>query len=141
MPANKTVETGDSVSAYLNTIKDANRKKDCTALVKLLKEELTLSPKMWGTSIIGFGSYHYQYESGREGDAPMVGMSSRANAIVLYLDSNSPENEKLLSNLGKYKKAKGCLYIQKLSDVNTVILLKLAKNTIESKKKLYPDKK
>src|SRR5437764_15228905 len=121
MAANKTVETEFSVEEYLGNIKETKKREDCTLLVRLLKKETGLKPKMWGTSIVGFGTYHYKYESGREGDAPLVGLSSRAKGIVLYLDSNSATGEKLLKDLGKYEKSKGCLYIKQASDINTSI--------------------
>ena len=100
MAKNKTVETKASVAGYLKNIQDENRKKDCSEMVALLTEQTGLEPKMWGPGIVGFGSYHYKYESGREGDAPLIGMSSRANAIVLYLCGNFDKREELLKVLG-----------------------------------------
>ena len=93
---------------------------------------------MWGTSIVGFGIYHYKYESGREGNAPLAGIASRANAITLYLASNFDKREELLSKFGKHKTGKGCIYIQKLEDIDTGILTKMVKNSIEHRKKQYP---
>ena len=84
MAKNKTIETQESVAKFLKTLKDEKRQKDCSAIIELITEQTGLTPKMWGTSIVGFGSYHYQYESGREGDAPLAGIAARANAITLY---------------------------------------------------------
>lgn len=93
---------------------------------------------MWGTGIVGFGSYHYKYESGREGDAPLAGLASRANAITLYLGGDYDEKEDLLQKLGKYKMSKGCIYIQKLQDINQDVLGKMIIHSIEHYKKKYP---
>jgi hypothetical protein len=117
------------------TIKDEKRRKDCSAIIDLITENTGLAPKMWGTSIVGFGSYHYKYESGHEGDAPLVGIASRTNAITLYLGSNFDEREKLLSKFGKYKAGKACIYIQKLEDIDTGVLAKLVKNSLLAKNK------
>ena len=90
---------------------------------------------MWVSSIVGFGSYYCEYESGREGDAPLAGIASRANAITLYLGSEFDKREELLSKLGKHKTGKGCLYIQKLEDIDTNILIKMVNSSIEHRKK------
>ena len=124
MAKNKTTENENSVTAYINAIADEAKRKDTTAIVSLFEKEAKLSPKMWGTAIVGFGSYHYKYESGREGDAPLVGLSARANAITLYLGSFE-EKETLLKQLGKHKVGKGCGYIKKLDDVDKNVLAKM----------------
>jgi len=138
MKQNKTVETKDSVADFVAAIRDEKRRKDCTAIIELISEHTRLEPKMWGTSIVGFGTYHYKYESGRVGDAPLAGIASRANAITLYLASNFEEKEKLLSEFGKYKTGKGCIYIQKLEDIDTRILIKMVRHSIKNTKKEYP---
>ena len=92
---------------------------------------------MWGTAIVGFGSYHYKYESGREGDAPLAGLSPRANAITLYF-SNAKEKPDLLKKLGKHKMGGGCIYIQKLEDIDTGTLTKLVDNSIKYLSNKYP---
>ena len=137
MAKNKTTETQKSVAAFLTKIKDEQKRNDCSAIIDLITKHTGLEPKMWGTSIVGFGSYHYKYESGREGDAPLVGLSPRANAITLYL-SNVKAKVELLKKLGKHKVGGGCVYIQKLEDIDTSILLKMVKNSITHLKKLYP---
>ena len=137
MAKNKTTETQLSVADFIATIKDDKKRSDCSALVKLISKHTELKPKIWGTSIVGFGSYHYKYESGREGDAPLVGLSPRANAITLYL-SNIKEKEDLLKKLGKHKVGGGCVYVSKLEDINTVILTKLIDHSIKHLQSRYP---
>jgi nucleoid DNA-binding protein len=138
MAKNKTIETRESVAGFLATIKDEKRRKDCSAIIDLITEQTGLEPKMWGTSIVGFGSYHYKYESGREGDAPLTGLASRANAITLYLVSDFEGREELLSKFGKYKTDKGCVYIQRLEEIDTSILIKMVKKSIQYYQKKYP---
>ncbi len=135
MAQNKTVETKESVSKYLNSLKDKQRKQDCTAIIELISAHTGLPPKMWGTAIVGFGSYHYVYESGREGDAPLVGFSSRANAITLYLGSTFEKRDELLAKFGKHKTGKGCIYIQKLADIDTTVLASMVKNSVNNSRK------
>jgi len=139
MAKNKTTETRASVPGFLKTIKDDKKRKDISAIIELVTKHTGLEPKMWGASIVGFGSYHYKYESGREGDAPLTGIAARANAIVLYLVSVFDKREELLAKFGKYKTDKGCIYIQKLEDIDTAILIKMVKNSIAYRKKQYPD--
>ena len=138
MAKNKTTETQFSVADFIATIKDDKKRSDCSALVKLISKHTKLKPKIWGTSIVGFGSYHYKYESGREGDAPLVGLSPRANAITLYL-SNIKEKEDLLKKLGKHKVGGGCVYVSKLEDINSAILTELIDHSIKHLQFKYPD--
>jgi hypothetical protein len=140
MATNKTVETGLSVDNYVKQIKDANRRKDFSELIDIFKKQSGFDPKMWGSAIVGFGTYHYKYESGREGDAPLCGLSSRANAISLYLSSNFDQRDELLAKFGKHKSAKACIYIQNLDDIDKTVLAKMVKNSITLVKKLYPEK-
>jgi len=135
MAKNKTTETQSSVSDFLAKVTDQKRKQDCSAIINLISEHTGLEPRMWGTSIVGFGSYHYKYESGHEGDAPLTGVASRANAITLYLTSEFDKKEELLPKLGKFKTGKGCIYIQKLEDIDPGILIKMVKNSIEQRRK------
>ena len=138
MTKNKTTETNNSVAAYVKTITDEKKRKDCSEIIELIKKQTGLEPKMWGAGIVGFGKYHYKYESGHEGDAPLVGLASRANAIVLYLFSHFNEKDELLKKFGKHKTGKGCIYIQKLDDINPDVLSKMTTNSIEYTKRLYP---
>ena len=139
MAENKTVETKQSIADFLLTIKDEKKRQDCSELIKLIKKETGLTPKMWGTSIVGFGKYHYKYESGREGDAPLTGIASRAKTITLYLGTKFEKSEELFSKLGKYKLSGGCVHIQKLEDVDLKILVKMFINSIEQRRKIYPE--
>lgn len=136
--ANKTTETKESVTEFLKTIKDEQKKKDCLSIINLISKHTKMKPKMWGSAIVGFGSYHYKYDSGREGDAPLVGLSPRANAITLYL-SNVKSKADLLKKLGKHKLGGGCVYVQKLEDINEDVLKKLVDHSIAYLKDLYPD--
>lgn len=134
MAKNKTTETTLSVTDYIDAIEDEQRRKDCVEITNLFKKATKLSPKMWGPAIVGFGAYHYKYDSGHEGDAPLVAFSSRANAISLYLSSTFKEREELLQQLGKYKTGKGCIYIKKLSDIDTAVLTKMIKLAFDHSK-------
>jgi len=127
------------VEAYLSAIEDKTRRRDCEALSKLMTKATKEQPKMWGTNIVGFGSYHYKYESGREGDSCLTGFSPRKGEISIYLMAGFPgqEQEELLSKLGKYKMGKGCLYVRKLSDVDLKILEKMIANTATERKRCY----
>ncbi len=138
MAKNKTVETKNSVVGFVKKISDEKKRKDFSTIIDLITKHTKLEPKMWGTSIVGFGSYHYKYESGREGDAPLTGLASRANSITLYAGCNDKTTEELLSKFGKHKASGGCIHIQKLEDIDTGILIKMVKNSIAHKKKLYP---
>jgi hypothetical protein len=140
MAKNKTTETTNSVRGYLDNIPNEKRRKDCTEIVELIKNVTGLEPRMWGTGIIGFGTYHYKYDSGHEGDAPLAGLASRVNAIVLYLAASPEQREKFLQQLGKHKTGKGCIYIQKLEDIDTKVLGKIAINSVEYLQRIYPAK-
>jgi hypothetical protein len=135
MAKNKTIETGESIAGFLKTITDAQKRADVSVIIELVTKHTGLQPKMWGTSIVGFGSYHYKYESGREGDAPLAGIAPRANAITLYLGSTFDKREELLSEFGKYKLSGGCIHIKKLEDIDRAVLIKMFKNSIEYRKK------
>jgi hypothetical protein len=119
MAKNKTKPTKLSVAAFVSGITDETRRADAKALVKLMQSAAGEKPQMWGPSIIGFGSYHYRYDSGREGDMPLVGFSPRKAATVLY---GMGEGKALLAKLGKHTTGKGCVYIKKLADVDQKVL-------------------
>ncbi len=122
---NKTVENEGSVDNFLNSVKDETKKADCLR-IKSIMEEISGEPaKMWGTSIVGFGNYHYKYESGREGDFMKVGFSPRAQNVTLYIMPGFGRYEDLMSKLGKHKIGKSCLYVKKLADVDEDILKEL----------------
>ena len=110
---------------------------DCVALAKLMTKATQEQPKMWGTSIVGFGSYHYKYESGREGDSCLTGFAARKGDISIYLVASFSGHEELLAKLGKHKRGKGCLYVRKLSDVDLNILEQLVAGSVAERKHRY----
>jgi len=138
MAKNKTTETNSSVTDFINAVEDTAKRNDSFELVKIMQKESGFEPKMWGPGIIGFGSYHYKYDSGHEGDAPLVAFSPRKAAISLYCYTTTENKEELLSKLGKHKASKGCIYIKKLTDIDTEILRKMILLSIENLNKLYP---
>jgi hypothetical protein len=128
---NKTTETTVSVTDFINTYVDNEQKKqDSFRLIELMQEWSGFEPKMWGPTIIGFGSYHYKYASGHEGDMPILGFSPRKAEFSLYVYSDTEESKALLDNLGKFKMGKACIYMKKLSDINLETLEKLSKISI-----------
>ena len=130
MAQNKTQPTEMSVSAFIATLDDDAKRADAKALVKLMRSESGEKPRMWGPSIIGFGSYHYSYDSGREGDMPVIAFSPRKAAIVLYGVSRPDGSAALLKKLGKHSMGKGCVYIKKLADVDQAVLKKIVANAV-----------
>ncbi|TPG34013.1 DUF1801 domain-containing protein [Flavobacterium pectinovorum] len=139
MAKNKTTETESSVIDFISAfVDDETKKKDSFELIRIIQEVTAFEPKMWGLSIIGFGSYHYKYASGHEGDAPLVGFSPRKTAISLYAYASADEKEELLSKLGKHKASKGCIYIKKVADIDIEILKKMIARSVEYLNKLYP---
>jgi hypothetical protein len=134
MAENKTKPTKLSVAAFINALPEPTRRADARALVKLMQSAAGEKPKMWGSSIIGFGSYHYRYESGREGDMPVVAFSPRKAAIVLYGMIGFSEAAALLATLGKHATGKGCLYIKKLADVDQRVLEALVAKALAAKR-------
>ena len=128
---NKTNETNVNVTDFINSYVDNEQKKaDSFRLVELMREWSGFEPKMWGPTIIGFGSYHYKYQSGHEGDCPIIGFSPRKAAFSLYVYSQTAGSKRLLKDLGKFKMAKACIYVKKLSDINLTILEKLIMESI-----------
>jgi hypothetical protein len=125
MAENKTRPTKSSVTAFLNKIKDKQVRDDCFVVLEMMQKVSKCEPVMWGTAIIGFGMYHYVYESGREGDTVLIGFSPRKQNITIYLMGGLSKVEDELSKLGKYTTGKGCLYIKSLSDVNAKVLEKV----------------
>jgi hypothetical protein len=125
MAKNKTAETANSVTNFINQVGEENKRKDSFHLIELYKTITGFEPKMWGPSIVGFGSYHYKYASGHEGDAPMAGFSPRKSSLVIYVTESFDNRVELLSQLGKHTSSKVCLYVKKLSDINLDILEKI----------------
>lgn len=135
----KTKQNNADVGEFINLFADTEQKrKDSFELLKLMQDFSGSEPKMWGSSIIGFGSYHYKSEkSSQEGDWPLIGFSPRKAAISLYVYTGAKEHEYLLEGLGKYKMGKACIYIKKLSDIDQDVLKKLMKETIDYLKTKY----
>jgi hypothetical protein len=134
MAENKTKPTKISVPAFLDACADEAQRKDAKALARMMQEVTGKEPAMWGPSIVGFGSYHYTYESGREGDMLIVGFSPRKGANVLYGAIGFDGAEALLAKLGKHTTGKGCLYIKKLADVDMKVLETLVKRAVAAKR-------
>lgn len=127
MSENKTRPNNASVTSFLEAIDDDIKKQDCFTLLELMKKITGQPPVMWGPSIIGFGSYHYKYDSGREGDMLLTGFSPRKQNLTLYIMAGFDKYENLMQKLGKHKTGKSCLYIKHLSDVNISVLTELIK--------------
>lgn len=128
---NKTTETQVNVTDFINSyVENEQKKADSFEIIKLMSKWSGFEPKMWGPTIIGFGNYHYKYESGHEGDMPILGFSPRKAEFSLYVYSPTEESKNLLENFGKFKMGKSCIYMKKLSDINIDVLEKLCKETI-----------
>ena len=127
----KTKVNEASVEEFLSTVQDEQKRRDCFEIVKMMKQVTKKEPKMWGSAIIGFGSYHYKYESGREGDMPQIGFSPRKQNLTLYIGVGKDSDNPLLKKLGKYKTGKVCLYIKKLADVDRTVLQELIADSFE----------
>lgn len=125
MSENKTVETEASVTEFLEGVENETRRRDALALLELMREVSGVEPRMWGPSIVGFGRYHYRYDSGREGDWMRIGFSPRKGNLAIYLLFPSEETQRLLDRLGKHKTGVSCLYVNKLADVDAAVLREL----------------
>jgi len=136
MAENITKPTQVRVATFIGTLPDAARRADAKMLVKLMQAATGEKPKMWGPSIIGFGTYHYIYDSGREGDTPLVGFSPRKAATVIYGAIGFEGAAAMLAKLGKHTAGKGCLYIKKLSDVDEKVLAQMIAKSVAKKAKL-----
>ncbi len=137
MAENKTRPTDASVRDYMDGIEDPGRKKDCEEILSLMKEVTGEEPVMWGNSIVGFGSYHYKYDSGREGDMILTGFSNRKQNISIYIMSGFKKHEELLKKIGTFKTGKSCFYIKRLSDIDTDVLKELIQHSVQDVKNRY----
>jgi hypothetical protein len=135
----KTKENDGDVVAFIKSLENPKRQEDAYKLLDIFTDTTGLKAKMWGPSMIGFGSYHYKYASGHEGDAMLVGFSPRKAKISLYFATGDTEREQLLQELGKHTTGKACVYINKLEDVNEDVLKTLIKQSIIFLKDTYPD--
>ncbi len=131
MAENKMRPTGASVEEFLNSVPNEKRRADGLQVLEMMREISGEEPQMWGDSIIGFGSYHYKYASGREGDAPIIGFSPRKQSLTLYLDFTYDDFGELMARLGKAKTSVACLYINKLEDVDLEVLREMIRRSLE----------
>ena len=131
MKANKTQKTSENVEWFLSSISEEQKRLDCLKLLDIMQDLTQAPPAMWGTSIVGFGEYHYRYKTGREGDWFMTGFAPRKQALTLYLMCDLSHDGLNFDSLGKYKKSKGCLYIKRLSDIDLAVLKRIIKDSIK----------
>lgn len=136
MAANKTKATDASVDAYIASRASGRQLADCRVLMALFKKLTRQPPKMWGPSIVGYGSYRYTYESGRTGEAPLAGFAIRGRELVVYLDFEDSDKS-LLPDLGKHRMSKSCLYFKQLADLDVAVLEQLVANSIAGVKRRY----
>jgi len=134
----KTKPTRASVEAYFDAIADPARRADCRALVGLMSRATGCEPHMWGSSIVGFGSYHYRYASGHEGDAALIGFASRKSDLTLYITPGFDAYQHLLARLGKHKVAKCCLYLKRLADIDLEVLGELIEQSVREISARHP---
>ncbi|WP_282936255.1 DUF1801 domain-containing protein [Paenibacillus sp. RC67] len=135
----KTKETDRSVIEFIENVENLKKRDDAYKLLETFTETTGYPAKMWGPSIIGFGSYHYKYESGHEGDAPLVGFSPRKASISLYFATGDTERDVLLQKFGKHKSGKACVYINKVSDIDYHVLKALINQSVKFLKETYPN--
>jgi hypothetical protein len=132
MAENKTKQTKASVKKFIDSVPDEQKREDAFAILKMMQRATRLEPKMWGTAIVGFGSVHYKYESGREGDICLMGFSLRKQSISLYLPGGHIAYAVELKKLGKHETGKGCLYLNKLAEVDIAVLKKIFEKGVKS---------
>lgn len=135
----KTKETDASVIEFIEGVESSKKREDAYQLLDIFTETAGYEAKMWGPSIIGFGSYHYRYESGHEGDAPLVGFSPRKAKISLYFATGDTEREELLQDFGKHTTGKACVYINKVADIDVLVLQALIKQSVRFLQEKYPN--
>ena len=133
----KTRQNDKNVDAFLNGVENPRRREDARRLLALMQEVTGELPKMWGATIVGFGSYHYRYASGREGDWPVVGFAPRKQNLVLYIMPGFTRYSALLAKLGKHRTGKSCLYVNKLDDIDPRILEELVRESVAEMKRRY----
>ena len=125
MSENKTRPNGASVTSFLDAVEDETKRKDCYTVLELMKNITGEPPVMWGSSIVGFGSYHYTYNTGREGDMPLTGFSPRKQNLTLYIMAGFDRYKERMEKLGRHKTGKSCLYLKKLADVDINVLTEI----------------
>jgi Domain of unknown function (DU1801) len=135
----KTKQNDSSVIEFIEAVENPKKREDAFKLLDIFTETTGFEAKMWGPSIIGFGSYHYKYKTGHEGDAPLVGFSPRKAKISLYFAPGDPEREKVLNSFGKYTTGKACVYINKVADIDQDVLKQLINQSVNFLQKTYPN--
>lgn len=135
----KTKETDNSVLDFIEAVENPKKREDAYKVLDIFTDTTGFEAKMWGPSIIGFGSYHYRYATGHEGDAPLVGFSPRKANISLYLALGEPDREAHLQKLGKHKTGKACVYINKTADIDEDVLRDLIGDSVDFLRKTYPE--
>lgn len=133
----KTSCTDEDVASFIENVDNEQKRKDSYALISLMEKATGEKAKMFGPTIVGFGQYHYKYDSGHEGDAPLLGFSPRKAAISLYVYSGGKQQDESLKSLGKYKMGKACIYVKKLSDINLDVLEDMMKDSIQFTSEKY----
>jgi hypothetical protein len=133
----KTKATQGSVKQFIDSIDDESRRSDCRKVARLMRRVTGKAPKMWGASMVGFGTYHYKYASGREGDWFLTGFSPRKQALTLYIMAGFDGYEALMANLGKFKTGKSCLYVKRLEDIDMAVLERLVERSVRHMKETY----
>lgn len=137
MAANKTTKTKLSVDAFIKSVENENRRSDSLEMISLMREITGCEPKMWGSSLIGFGTYHYKYESGREGDFFLTGFSPRKAAFTIYIIPGFSGYPDLMKKLGPHKTGKSCLYLKNLDVTDRTVLERLIRNSVEDMRSKY----
>lgn len=138
MAEQKTQPTQASVKAFLDrSAPDQERRADCETLIRIMKKATGEPPRMWGPTIVGFGTYHYRYASGHEGDSCLVGFSPRKGDLSIYVMGMGPERDALLTRLGKHRMGKACLYVRRLSDIDLEVLERLVAVSVKELRRLY----
>ncbi len=138
MAENKTQVTNADVLEFINNVPDERKRQDSLAVLELMREVTGEEAKMWGSSIVGFGSYHYKYASGREGDAPLTGFSPRKQALTLYITAGFGQYDDLMAKLGKHTTGSSCLYVKRLSDIDQGVLRELVAKSVDHMKRTNP---
>ncbi len=139
MATMKTIKNEDSVSAFIENVEDERKREDCRMLIKIMSQITGSQAAMWGSSIVGFGSYHYRYASGREGDFFLTGFSPRKQNLTVYVMPGFSQYDSLMQKLGKHKVGKSCLYMKKLEDVDIRILTRLIDESVQEMRRKYPN--
>lgn len=138
MSENKTQPTAARVSAFIDAVEDPDRRADCRTVAILMEAVTGEPPVLWGPSMVGFGRYHYRYESGREGDFFLVGFSPRKRDLTLYIMAGFERYPELMAKLGRYRTGKSCLYVKRLSDLDMDVLEELVRESVVHMRKRYP---